>query len=71
MNGPLLLFRLLALRPHIEKYSQQHVEHLEALELLDFHALKAVHEVLALARDTKGMLDAEHIPIMSRALKYP
>ena len=52
VNGPILFFKLLVLRPYIDDYSRQHVEHLQALELLDWDALKAVYEVLGLTRDT-------------------
>ena len=49
VNGSILLSRLLALRPYIHEYSWQHVEHLEALELLDWDALEVAYEVLGLA----------------------
>ena len=52
VNGPILLFRLLTLWPYVDEYSQQHVERLEALELLDWDALKVVYEVLGFARET-------------------
>ena len=52
VNGPILFFRLLVLRPYVGEYSQQHVEQLQALELSDWDALKAVYEVLGLTRDT-------------------
>ena len=42
VNVLILLFRLLVLQPHVDEYSRQHVEHLEALELSDWDALKAV-----------------------------
>ena len=70
VNGPILLFRLLVLWPYVDEYSRQHVEHLEALELSDWDALKAVQEVLLLARETTERLEGEHIPTGSRALKY-
>ena len=44
-----LFFRLLVLRPYIDEYSRQHVEQLQALELSDWDALKAIYEVLGLA----------------------
>ena len=47
LNGPILFFRLLVLRPYVDEYSRQHVEHLQALELSDWDALKAIYEVLA------------------------
>ena len=31
VNGPILFFRLLVLRPYVDEYSRQHVEHLQAL----------------------------------------
>ena len=62
-----LFFRLLALRPYIDKYSWQHVEHLQALELSDWDALKAIYEVLGLARDMTERLEGEHIPTGSCA----
>ena len=52
------------------RYSQQHVEHLEALELPDWDALKAVYGVLGLAQETIERLEGGHIPTRSRALKY-
>ena len=52
VNGPILLFKLRALWPYVDKYSRQHVEHLQALELSDWYALKAVYEVVGLAQDT-------------------
>ena len=70
VNDPILFFRLLVLRPYVDEYSRQHVEHLQALDLLDWDALKAVYEVLGLARDTMERLEGEHIPTGSRALKY-
>ena len=70
VNGPILFFRLLVLRPYIDDYLRQHVEHLQALELSDWDALKAVYEVLGLAQDTTERLEGEHIPTGSRALKY-
>ena len=69
-NGPILLCRLLALRPHVDEYTRQHVEHLEALELSDWDALKAIQEVLLLARQTTERLEGEYIPTAPRALKY-
>ena len=70
MNGPILLFRLRALQPYVYEYSRQHVEHLGALELSDWDALKAIHEALGLARETTERLECEHIPTGSRAPKY-
>ena len=70
VNGPSLLFRLLALRPYINEYSRQHVEHLEALELSDWDALKAVYKVLGLVREMTERLEGEQIPTRSRAPKY-
>ena len=70
VNGPILLFGLLALQPYVDEYSQQHIEHLEALELSDWDALKAVQEVLGLARETIERVEGEHIPTGSCALKY-
>ena len=70
VNGPILFFKLLALRPYIGEYSRQHVEHLQALELSDWDTLKAVDEVLGLAQDTTERLEGEHIPTGSRALKF-
>ena len=59
MNGPILFFRLLVLRPYIDEYSRQHVEQLHALELSDWDALKAIYEVLGLTRDATGQLEGE------------
>ena len=70
VNGPILFLRLLVLRPYVDEYSRQHVEHLQALELSDWDALKAIYKVLGLARDAMERLEGEHIPIGSRALKY-
>ena len=70
VNGPILFFRLLVLWPYIDEYSRQHVEHLQALELSDWDALKAVYEVLGLAQDMTEWLEDGHIPTGSRALKY-
>ena len=70
VNGSILLFRLLALWPYIDEYSWQHVEHLQALELLDWNALKDVYEVLGLTQATTEWLEGEHIPTGWRALKY-
>ena len=70
MNGPILFFRLLVLRPYIDEYSRQHVEQLQALELSDWDALNAIYEVLGLARDAMERMEGELIPIGSHALKY-
>ena len=70
MNGPILFFRLLVLRPYVDEYSRQHVDQLYALELSDWDALKAIYEVLGLARDATERMEGEHIPTGSRALKY-
>ena len=70
MHGPILLFRLLALRPYVDEYSRQHVEHLDALELSDWDALKVVYEVLDLAREMMERLEGEHITTRLCALKY-
>ena len=70
VNGPILFFRLLVLWPYVAEYSRQHVEQLLALELSNWDALKAIYEVLGLARDTTERLESEHIPTRSRALKY-
>ena len=59
---PILLFRLAALRPYIDEYLRQHVEHLEALELSDWDALKVAYEVLGLAREMRERLGVEYIP---------
>ena len=66
LNGPILLFRLLALRSYVDEFSWQHVEHLQALELSDWDALKAAYEVLGLAREMAERLEGEHIPTGSR-----
>ena len=70
MNGSIFLFRLLALRPYVDEYSWKHVEHLKALELSDWDALKAVYKVLGLTREMMERLEGEHIPIGLCALKY-
>ena len=70
MNGPILFFRLLVLRPYVDEYSRQHVDQLYALELSDWDALNAIYEVLGLARDATERLEGEQIPTGSRALKY-
>ena len=70
MNGPILFFRLLVLRPYVDEYSRQHVDQLHALELSDWDALNAIYEVLGLARDATERLEGEQIPTGSRALKY-
>ena len=70
MNNPILFFRLLVLRPYVDEYSRQHIEQLQALELSDWDALKAIYKVLGLARDTTERLEGEQIPTGSRALKY-
>ena len=70
MNGPILFFRLLVLRPYVDGYSRQYVEQLQALELSDWDALKTIYEVLGLARDATERMEGEQIPIGSRALKY-
>ena len=70
VNGPILFFRLRALRQYVDEYSWHHVEQLQALELLDWDVLKAIYEVLGLARDTMEWLEGEHIPMGSRAVKY-
>ena len=70
VNGPVLFFRLVVLRPYVDEYSWQHVERLQALEILDWDALRAVYEVLGLARETTERLEGEHIPKGSHALKY-
>ena len=57
MNDPILFFRLLVLWPYIDEYSRQHVEQLQAPELSDWDALKAVYKVLGLARDTTERLE--------------
>ena len=69
MNGPILFFRLLVLRPYVDEYSRQHVEELQALELSDWDALNAIYEVLGLARDATERMEGEQIPTGSRALK--
>ena len=70
VNGPILFFRLLVLQPYVDEYSWQHVEQLQALELSDWDALKAIYEVLGLARDVTEWLEGEQIPTRTRALKY-
>ena len=70
VNGLILFFRLLVLWPYVDEYSQQHVEQLQALELSDWDALKAIYEVLGLIRDATERLEGEHIPARSCALKY-
>ena len=68
MNGPILFFRLLVLRPYVDEYSRQHVQELQALELSDWDALKSIYEMLGLTRDAMERLEGEHIPTGSRAL---
>ena len=63
-------FQIATLRPYVDEYSRQYVEHLEALGLSDCDALKVVYEVLGLARETTERLEGEHIPIGWCALKY-
>ena len=63
VNGSSLLLRSLTLWPHIDEYLLHHFKHLEVLELLDWDALKAVHEALGLAPETMERLEGEHIPI--------
>ena len=70
VNGPILLFKLLALQPYVDEYSWQHVEQLQPLELSDWDALEAVYEVLGLTRETTEQLEDEHIPTRACALKY-
>ena len=70
VNGPILFFRLLALQPYVDEYSRQHVQHLQVLELSDWDALKAIYEVLGIARDMTEWLEGEHIPTGSCALNY-
>ena len=70
VNGPILFFRLLVLRPYVDEYSRQHVQELQALELSDWDALNAIYEVLGLARDATERMEGEQIPTGSRALKY-
>ena len=62
VNGPILFFRLMVLRPYAEE--------LQALELSDWDALNAIYEVLGLARDATEWMEGEQIPTGSRALKY-
>ena len=69
VNGPILFFRLLVLRPYVDEYSRQHVQELQALELSDWDALNAIYEVLGLAQDATERMEGEQIPIGSRALK--
>ena len=59
LNGPILLFKLLALRPYVDEYSRQYVEELQALELSDWDALNAIYEVLGLAQDTTERMEGE------------
>ena len=70
VNGPILFFRLLVLRPHVDEHSRQHVQELQALELSDWDALNAIYEVLGLARDAMERMEGEQIPTGSGALKY-
>ena len=70
MNGPILFFRLLVLRPYVDEYSWQHVQELQALELSDRDALNAIYKILGLTRDATERMEGEQIPTGSRALKY-
>ena len=49
VNGSILFFKLLVLRPYVDEYSRQHVEQLQALELSDWDVLNAIYKVLGLA----------------------
>ena len=62
VNGPILFFRLLVLRPYLDQYLRQNVQELQALELSDWDALNAIYEVLGLARDATKQLEGEQIP---------
>ena len=70
LNGLILFFRLLVLRPYVDEYSRQHVEQLQALDLSDWDALNTIYEVLGLVQDTTERPEGEQIPTGSRALKY-
>ena len=70
LNGPILLFRLLALQPYIDEYSRQNVEQLEALELLDWNALKVEYELLGLTQETKEWLEGEYVSTVLHVIKY-
>ena len=54
LNGPFLLFKLLALRPYLDEYLHgSTLSTYGALELSDWDALKAVYKVLGLVHETR------------------